>query len=233
MVTSLEHLRKSPLFANLNNNDFQQVEAAVRYKRVAGGKPLMDANQPGSMVYFILEGSVKVFDEDSEGRLVVLALLGPSEIVGEMSVLDSSLRSASVVVQEPSLVAWVDSDTFNHWRSRMPSLSIALTELLARRLRLANAQIRALSTLDVRGRVARLLLTFAEEYGEPQTGGSTMISLRLTQSDLAGLTGSTRVRVNQTLSAWKRSGYIQLHTDYRIEIRDFAPLRRLCDMPSS
>jgi len=70
MFSSLEYLRRSPLFANLNGDDFQQVEAAVRYKRVAAGKPLMDANQPGSMVYLILEGSVKVFDEDSEGRLV-------------------------------------------------------------------------------------------------------------------------------------------------------------------
>jgi len=230
MVSSQEYLRKSPLFAHLSAEDFQQVEAAVRTKRVTAGKPLMDANQPGSMVYFILEGSVKVFDEDSEGRLVVLALLGPSEIVGEMSVLDSGLRSASVVVQEPSLVGWVDSATFNHWRSRMPSLSLALTELLARRLRLANAQIRALSTLDVSGRVARLLLTFADEYGEAQPDGSTMIALRLTQTDLAGLTGSTRVRVNQTLSGWRRSGYIDLHSDHRIEIKDRKPLRRLCDM---
>jgi len=233
MFSSLEYLRRSPLFANLNGDDFQQVEAAVRYKRVAAGKPLMDANQPGSMVYLILEGSVKVFDEDSEGRLVVLALLGPSEIVGEMSVLDAreglGLRSASVVVQEPTLVAWVDSATFNHWRSRMPSLSLALTELLARRLRLANAQIRALSTLDVSGRVARLLLTFADEYGQAQPGGSTMIALRLTQSDLAGLTGSTRVRVNQTLSGWRKSGYVKLHTDHRIEILDSKPLRRLCE----
>ena len=230
MLKNPEILRTVSLFAGLSDEDFARVAGALQYKRVAAGRPLMDANQPGSMVYVILEGSVKVFDEDSDGRMVILALLGPSEIVGEMSVLDSSLRSASVVAQEPSLIGWVSSAVFDDWRRRMPSLSNALTELLARRLRLANSQIRALATLDVGGRLARLLLTFAREYGSPGPEQSTTISLRLTQSDLAALTGSTRVRVNQTLSAWKQSGHIRLHPDHIIEIRDAAPLRRLCDM---
>jgi CRP/FNR family cyclic AMP-dependent transcriptional regulator len=75
------------------------------------------------------------------------------------------------------------------------------------RLRLADTHIRSLAALDVHGRVAAQLLAFAREYGKPQPiGGGTLIPLFLTQTELAGLVGASRVRVNQTLSYYRKRG---------------------------
>ena len=98
--------------------------------------------------------------------------------------------------------------------------------MLARRLRLADAQIQSLAALDVYGRVARQLLAFAQEYGEEQSDGSTLIPLRLTQSDLADLTGATRVRVNQVLVDYKERGYISAGPDHRFTIHNREALAR-------
>ncbi len=90
------------------------------------------------------------------------------------------------------------------------------------------AQIQALGTLDIAGRVARQLLVFAEEYGEPADGGGVLIPLRLTQGDLAGLVGATRVRVNAAMVAFKRQGSIVVDDTSRITVRDRQALERRC-----
>jgi CRP/FNR family cyclic AMP-dependent transcriptional regulator len=96
--------------------------------------------------------------------------------------------------------------------------------LLARRLRLANAQLQAMATLDVHGRVARQLLALADELGEEVTDGGVRIPLRITQSDLAALVGATRVRVNEVLVGFTRRRHVAVDLHHRITIRDRAEL---------
>ena len=81
----------------------------------------------------------------------------------------------------------------------MPRLAYNLLGILARRLRLASSQIRALASPDLSGRVARQVLAFGEADGERAADGSIVIPLQLKQSDLAGLVGASRARVNQVL----------------------------------
>ena len=81
----------------------------------------------------------------------------------------------------------------------MPALSYNLLRIVARRLRLATAQIQALATLDLHGRVARQILALAEECGSTGQNGTMTIPLRLTQSDLAEMVGASRVRVNEVI----------------------------------
>ncbi len=91
---------------------------------------------------------------------------------------------------------------------------------MARRLRLANAQLQAVATLDVHGRVARQLLALADALGVPQADGSVQIPLRVTQPDLAALVGATRVRVNEVLVGFTKRKMITIDRQLRISILD-------------
>jgi CRP/FNR family cyclic AMP-dependent transcriptional regulator len=102
----------------------------------------------------------------------------------------------------------------------MKELSYNLVRLTARRLRLANEQIQALSTLDVRGRVARQIVAFAQQYGEPIEPVGVRIPLRLTQTDVASLVGASRERVNQVIVDFKESGFISVDATHRISVHD-------------
>jgi CRP/FNR family cyclic AMP-dependent transcriptional regulator len=159
---------------------------------------------------------------------VILGIRGRGEIVGEMSLVDRQGRSASVVTLEDCTLLWLDRPSFETCLQTMPPLSTNLVRLLARRLRLANAQIQALAALDLYGRVARQLLSLAEEYGEPSPSGGILIPLRLTQSDLAGLVGASRVRVNEVMVAYKRRKYLSVDASYRITVHNAAALARRC-----
>lgn len=216
------------LFYGLPAEDLAQLNDHLRRQTFRAATPVINADQPGEVVYIILDGSVKIQVAQSDGGEVILAILGPGEIVGEMSVVDSLGRSASAITLEPTTVLWMDRSTFWDSLRAIPALTYNLAEILSRRLRLANEQIQALSSLDVYGRVARQILAFAREYGEVADGGDTRIPVRLTQGDLAGLVGASRVRVNQVLVAFKRRRLISVDRSYRITVHDAAVLAARC-----
>ena len=182
------------------------------------GATIMTAAQPGEIAYVILDGALKVSTLDAGGRELTLALLGPGEIVGELAAADRSGRSADVTALEPSTLVWINPSSFEGLRRDIPATTENLLRLLARHLRLANAQLQAMATLDVHGRVARQLLALADALGEELPDGGARIPLRITQSDLAALVGAPRVRVNEVLVGFTRRNLIEVDAKHRITV---------------
>jgi CRP/FNR family transcriptional regulator, cyclic AMP receptor protein len=143
-----------------------------------------------------------------------------------MSVADSLGRSASVTTLEDSTFLWMDRKTFLSGIEEVPTISRNLLGILSRRLRLADTHTRSLSALDVHGRIAAQMLAFALEYGEPLPDGGTLIPIRLTQTDLGGLVGASRVRVNQVLGYYRKRGHISMDKEGRIIVHDEEALAR-------
>jgi CRP/FNR family cyclic AMP-dependent transcriptional regulator len=110
----------------------------------------------------------------------------------------------------------------------MPAIALNLLRILSDRLRLANERIQALCALDVYGRVARQIQSFARQYGQRDSAGIVTIPIRLTQSDIASLVGATRERVNQVMTSFKQQGYIAVDRNYRITVRNPDALERYC-----
>ncbi len=218
-VTLLQGLTDKQL-AWLNDHSYRQIFPA--------GSNIAIVEQPGEVVYVILEGTLKIYVQQRDGTEVILAILGPGDTVGEMSLVDSAGRSANVVTLESSTLLWLDRATFQEALQTIPAITYNLVQILSNRLRLANEQIQSLATLDVYGRVARQLLAFAEKYGQPTGDGHTFIPIRLTQSDLADLVGASRERINQVVVSYKRKKYISVDSNYRITIRNQEALAKRC-----
>jgi CRP/FNR family transcriptional regulator, cyclic AMP receptor protein len=142
-----------------------------------------------------------------------------------LGLADSLGRSADVVTLEHTTLLWMDRVTFHASVGQSPALASNLAEVLSRRLRLTNANLLALATLDVPGRLASQLLALSREYGERTLEG-IRIPVRLTQADLAALVGASRVRVNQTLGYFRKQGAIALGRDGHITVRDEDALAR-------
>jgi CRP/FNR family transcriptional regulator, cyclic AMP receptor protein len=221
-------LAEMPLFRGLTATQLSNLESLMHRKTFPAGTEIITADQPGEIAYVILEGSVKVCAERPRGVEVILVILGPGEIVGEMSLADSLGRSASVVTIEESTLLWMDRATF--WTSlrELPTMTYNLVGILSRRLRLANVHAQSLASLDVYGRVASQLLAFAQEYGQAAPDGGTLIPFRLTQGDLASLVGASRVRVNQALSYFRKHNYISVDRNHLTVIHDPDALARRC-----
>jgi CRP/FNR family transcriptional regulator, cyclic AMP receptor protein len=216
------------LFQGLSRDELTELNGLLRSQTVQAGAHFITAEQPGEVVYVLLEGTVKIYVTRADGREVILAFLGPGDTVGEMSLVDSSGRSANVVTTEPSRLLWMDRAAFQACLRDLAPLANNLVRLLAHRLRFANEQIQALCTLDVPGRVARQILAMADRYGSHEEGGEVRIPIRLTQSDLAEIVGASRERVNQVIVDFKQRGSIAVDPDHRIRVRDRGDLARYC-----
>ncbi len=216
------------LFHGVTPRQRAWLDAHLHYRVFPAGTNLMAVEQPGEVVYIILAGTVKIHIDQEDGTEVILAILGPGDTVGEMSLLDGIGRSANAITQEETSVLWMDRRSFEQCLQEMPAVASNLMRLLSNRLRHANGQIQSLATLSIHGRVAYQILHFAHRYGRPIPDGSYHIPLRLTQSDIAGLVGASRVRVNQAIVQFKRHGYISVDGDYHITVHDWKSLGRLC-----
>jgi CRP/FNR family cyclic AMP-dependent transcriptional regulator len=227
-VPEPDTLGELSLFHGLSTEQLAKLRGLLQCKRSPTGVEIISVGHPGESVYIILEGTVKVYLGRSDGTEVILAILAAGEVVGEMALMDSFERSASVLTLEPCTFLVMGRPDFWSSLKEMPTMGLNLINVLSRRLRLSNARAESVAALDIYGRVAAQLLVLAKEYGEPTPDGDVAIPLRLTQSDLASLVGASRVRVNQAFAFYKRHNYLQVDHEHRIIIHDPAALGRRC-----
>jgi len=227
VTIELNALSEISLFRGLPPERLRRLAEVLRKKTVPAGTNMITAEQPGEVVYVILEGTVKILIEQMDGREVILAFLGAGDTVGEMSLVDSSGRSANVMTMEKCTLLWMDRATFQDLLKHSNDFAQNLVRLLASRLRMANEQIQSLSSLDVAGRLARQILAFTDRYGRDM-GDGILVPLRLTQSDLAELVGASRERVNQVMVEFRSRGFLSVDSTHRIVVHKQHELSRLC-----
>jgi CRP/FNR family transcriptional regulator, cyclic AMP receptor protein len=210
-----EHIR---LFSGLSEQQLSWINNRLHVHNFPSAADLIVAGTPGEAVYFILSGTVKVFVPQLDGREVTVNLMGPGDTVGELSVIDSAGRSASVVTLEDTKVVWMSRVDFQEAFHTIPTLSENLLRTLSSRLRNTTDNIQAYASLDIPGRIARQILVIANTYGQDQPNGGTYIPLRLTQNDIAELVGASRKRVNQVFVVLKRNGVLGVDASWHITV---------------
>lgn len=215
-----------PLLSGLSEKQMEWLRSRLYTTVFAANQDMMITGTPGDKVYIILSGTVKVYIPQTDGEEVIVAILGPGDPVGEISMLDQGGRSASVITIEETQVLWMSQENFKEALLTMPVMAQNLIRILSNRLRNSTNNIQALAALDVSGRIVRQILAFADRYGVAGPNGETVIPIRLTQNDLAGLVGASRKRVNQATVELKRCGCISIDAGYHITILDRAGLER-------
>ncbi|MFZ1923947.1 MAG: Crp/Fnr family transcriptional regulator, partial [Xanthobacteraceae bacterium] len=197
--------------------------------KLGGDEVLFLAGDAGDGCYRVEDGLLKVTMVSRGGTERILAFLGAGAIVGELSIIDSLPRSASVVAVRPSALSFLSRAAFDDFANRHPEIYKALVTLIAGRLRETDAALAAGSFLPLRGRVACTLLELADEFGQDVGGGRIVIRQKIGQSDLAAMAGIARENVSRILNDWKRrklvsrlSGYYCLEN--RTELRNEAEL---------
>jgi CRP-like cAMP-binding protein len=146
--------------------------------------------------------------------------------------IDDAPRSASIVALRDTKLSFISSTAFKAFGQSRPELYRYLTTLLAQRLRYTN-DIVAASFLSLKGRVARALLSLADQFGRDVGKGRIVIQQKISQSDLAAIAGVARENVSRVLHDWAdRSLVTRLAGYYCLE--DKATLKREAedDVPS-
>lgn len=181
----------------------QKLAALGVQRRFRTRSLLIQEGDEGSVIFIVLSGRLRAFVSDSRGREVTLALHGPGEYVGEMS-LDGGRRSASVEAAEPSVCAVVTRETLLRHIASDPEFTMALILRLIRRARLATESARSMALLDVYSRLKRLL----EDRAAAQPDGTRRIAERLTHQAIASEIGCSREMVSRLMKDLESGGYL-------------------------
>ena len=195
------------LFTALSAEEHRALAACLRRRQYAKGQIIFVQGDPGTSLYLIETGRVKVVLTSEEGKERVLSILGPHDFFGELALLDGEPRSADAVALEACQLWLLQRADFLRYLETQPQVATKLLAVLSRRLRQTNQVVEEAAFLDVPARLARRLLELARDQGQPEAGG-TVIATRLTQTELAGMIGATRESVNKWLGYYERQGLI-------------------------
>jgi CRP/FNR family cyclic AMP-dependent transcriptional regulator len=186
----------------------------ARPVRLTAGQMLFAAGDMGNGCYRIDVGLLKVSAMWRSAGERILAILGPGSIVGELSEIDEAPRSATVTAIRDSELSFVSRRDFYAFADEHPQLYKHLMVLLARRLRDADRLVAASSFLSPKGRVARAMMSLAEAFGHDVGDGRIMLRQKLSQSDLAAMSGIARESVSRVLSEWRREKVVSRIAGY-------------------
>jgi CRP/FNR family transcriptional regulator, cyclic AMP receptor protein len=202
-------LRQGPLFNALDDEAASALRASMTESRLRRGETLFHEGDSGDKLYIVTDGKVKLGRSSSDGRENLLAILGPGQMFGELSLFDPGPRSATVTAVTDTTFLSLSHEDLLRWLEGRPAVARGLLLQLASRLRKANDVAADLVFSDVPGRVAKALLDLSRRFGVQSEEGIHVVH-DLTQEELAQLVGASRETVNKALADFATRGWLQL-----------------------
>ncbi len=204
-----EVLARCGLFQGVDPEAAENLAKQLEYVEVRKGDTLFTEGEPGDSLYIVMSGKLKVGRRAADGRQNLIAVMGPSDMVGELSLFDPGPRTATSTAVTDSRVARLKQAALRPWITDRPEIAEQLLRVLARRLRRTNDALADLIFTDVPGRVAKSLLQMASRFGT-RDGGVLRVTHDLTQEELAQLVGASRETVNKALADFASRGWLRL-----------------------
>jgi CRP/FNR family cyclic AMP-dependent transcriptional regulator len=217
-------LHQTAIFGELHDSALRELAQVCLQRNYRSRQYLWYQGDPGDYLVVIVQGLVKVTVTSPHGDEMLLVTLGPSEVVGELSVIDGGPRSASVVALRPTTGIVIGRAALIALMQRSPICFDVLLRSLGALVRRLTEQATDLVFLDLAARVAKLLLREAEGRSGEQRQGA-LVDLGLTQTELAQMVGASRPAVNRVLQNLAARGSISIN-GRKIIIHDTIALRR-------
>jgi CRP/FNR family transcriptional regulator, cyclic AMP receptor protein len=217
-------LHQTAIFGELHDSALRELAQVCLQRNYRSRQYLWYQGDPGDYLVVIVQGLVKVTVTSPHGDEMLLVTVGPSEVVGELSVIDGGARSASVVALRPTTGIIIGRAPLIALMQRSPELLDVLLRSMGALVRRLTETATDLVFLDLAARVAKLLLREAEGRSREQRQGA-FVDLGLTQTELAQMVGASRPAVNRVLQSLAARGSISIE-GHKIIINDPTALRR-------
>ena len=204
-----EILARAAIFQGVEPSAVSALIKQLQRVDLPRGHKVFAEGEPGERLYIIISGKVKIGRCSADGRENLLTIVGPSDIFGELSILNPGPRTTSATTITEVRAVSMDRGALRAWIAGRPEIAERLLRVLARRLQRTNNDLADLSFTDVPGRVAKNLLDLADRFGTQEPDG-LHVHHDLTQEELAQLVGASRETVNKALADFAARGWLQI-----------------------
>ena len=217
-------INRAPLFAALDVEAAAALRASMTEVRARKGQVIFVEGEPGDRLYVIVEGKITLGHGAGDGRETLLAVLGPGEMFGELSLFDPGRRTATATALTDAVVLGLGRDSLRPWLTGRPEVAEKLLQALAQRLRRTEDAMADLVFSDVPGRVAKALLELADKFGVVRDS-ELYVEHDMTQEELAQLVGASRETVNKALAEFVNRAWLRVE-QRSVTILDIERLQR-------
>lgn len=205
------------VLAEIDPSDARALLALGRRRRFRRGDIIFHEGDPAESLHLVDVGHVAVRTVTPAGDVATLRLIGPGDHFGDLALVDGSRRFASIVAVDRVETLELRYDDLEVFRSEHPSFERVLLAMMARNVRRLSTNLQETMYLSAPSRIARRLDELGDLFDDDV--------IPLTQDDLAGLAGTTRQTVNQSLVELRDRGIVELGRG-KIVVRDREELRR-------
>jgi len=195
-------------FGHFSQEDVAALRALAITDRVPRGQEVFHRGDEAARLYWVEQGQVRVVVTSPAGRELVIRQFGSGEVFGEIALFAGTPRTATIVATTDTTIASVDARDLRSLLEERPRMALKLLAVFADRLRLTTDALEDSYFLTMRARLAKMLLSLAEEIGE-KTETGLLITEPVSQSLLARLVYATREEVNRELRRWERKGWLR------------------------
>ncbi|MBI4398303.1 MAG: Crp/Fnr family transcriptional regulator [Candidatus Omnitrophica bacterium] len=203
------YLKKVNLFKGMSQEEMAALSKLVVEKTFRKKEIIFFPGQPGNHVYLLKKGVVKISRITPDGRELMLALLKPGEIFGELDAVSESSRDAQAEAHNDVMICVLARNDLIDLIKAKPELGIRLSKLIGFRRRVLENRIENLIFRSIPQRLALLLLELSEQFGEKSATGIN-ITISLTHQDLANLIGAARATTTEFLNDFKKKSIIEM-----------------------
>ena len=217
------------LFEKLSAQDISLLLELSVSRRLASKEVLFHKGDSGNHLYGVLSGRLKAMAPGRDGKELVFAVMGQGDVIGEIAIVDSEPRSATVVALEKCELLSLDRRDLIPFLKNHPQAAIGFATVLAKRVRRLSIYAEDAFFLPLASRMAKTLLVLA---GRDESGRRTRVlnEVRFAQQDLADMLGTTRESVNKQLRTWEEQGWVELSRG-RMRVVDPDALSVVADWP--
>jgi len=184
----------------------ERISTYVRIRSVAKGSTIFEKGDAGVGLIGVVSGSVKISVTSADGRDIVLNIIRPGEVFGEIALLDGRARTANATAMSDCELIVIERREFIPFLRSEPDVTLKLMEILCSRLRKTSEQVQDVTFLNLSTRLAKTLLRLTANAGPSKPAGKVAI----TQREISQIVGRSRESTNKQLRAWVKRGWIRL-----------------------
>ena len=208
--TATTVLKTVPLFAGLPTPELEALASEARSVTFKKGARIFEEGAPADYCYVLTSGKARVVLSGSGGTEILLQILTPPALIGEIALLDHSTRSASLVASEPCHLLRISAAALQALR-KDPEFENRLVLGLIRILRASEDRVRVITTFPAVKRVAWCLGRIVRASGRRE--GTAVVIDKPAHHDLAEMAGCTRETVSRALQVLRRRKYVSWDDD--------------------
>jgi len=198
-IDKLAVLRNDPLFGQLGADTLTRLASYAHTKSVGAGTRIFEKGDPGTSLFAVLRGTVKISNQSAEGKDAVLNMIPAGGIFGEIALLDGQPRTADAFAVSDCELMQIDRRDFVPLVTQNPEIALKLIEILCGRIRRTSEQVEDMTFLDLRGRLAKTLLWLSAQSGS----ASPAPKVSITQREIGQIIGMSRESTNKQLRIWE------------------------------